>query len=94
MAVFLAWVSEEPEHPSGPWYDVRQIAPGLLLLDSGESLSTVYHALKWALPEDAALIVSPVHQTPKSRGMAPGTTAWLRSRTGLARREPGTESQA
>jgi hypothetical protein len=81
MSVFLAWVSDEPDQPIGPWSDVRPIAPGLLLLESDESLSAVYHALKWALPETAALIVTPVEQTPKSRGMAPGTTAWLRSRT-------------
>lgn len=81
MTVFLAWTSAEPEHLAGPWDDIRPIAPGLLLVESNESLSTVYHALKWSLADGTALIVSPVHQTPKSRGMAPGTTAWLRART-------------
>ncbi len=81
MTVYLAWTSEPPADLEGPWIEARQIAPGLLLLDSTESLSVVYHALKWSLPDRSALIVSPVHQTPKSRGMAPGTTAWLRRRT-------------
>ena len=81
MTVFLAWTSEPPEDLDGPWHEARAIAPGLLLLESDETLSVVFHALKWSLPDDAALIVSPVEHTPKSRGMAAGTTAWLRERT-------------
>lgn len=79
--VFLAWTSEAPEDLDGPWVEAREIAPGLFLLESAESLSVVYHALKWALPQHAQLIVTPVDRTPKSRGMAPGTTSWLRART-------------
>ena len=56
----------------GPWEEAREIAAGLTLLDSTESLSAVYHAVKWTLPQDAALIVTPVPHTPKLRGMAPG----------------------
>lgn len=83
MTVYLAWTAAAPESLDGPWTEVRQVAPGLLLLESTESLSPVYHALKWSLPDDAALIVAPVDHTPKSRGMAPGTTTWLRDRTSL-----------
>ncbi len=68
MNVYLAWTSAAPEDLAGPWHEARRIAPGLLLLESSETLSVVYHALKWALPQEASLIVSPVHQTPKSRG--------------------------
>lgn len=89
MTVFLAWSSATPEDLIGPWQEARRIAPGLLLLESTESLSAVYHALKWALPNGAALIVSPVDRTPKSRGLAPGTTSWLRARTTARRDEPG-----
>ncbi|GAA1435803.1 hypothetical protein GCM10009641_32920 [Mycobacterium cookii] len=81
MPVFLAWTAAAPDTLEGPWIEARQIAPGLLLLESTESLSAVYHAIKWSLPDDAALIVTPVPRTPKSRGMAPGTTTWLRDRT-------------
>jgi hypothetical protein len=81
MAVYLAWTAATPDTLEGPWVEVRQIAPGLLLLESTESLSVVYHAIKWTLPHEAALIVTPVPQTPKSRGMEPGTTTWLRDRT-------------
>jgi hypothetical protein len=81
MTVFLAWTSEPPADLEGPWEEAREVAPGLLLLESTESLSAVYHAVKWSLPQDAALVVTPVPLTPKSRGLAPGTTAWLRART-------------
>ena len=81
MTVFLAWTGAPPADLDGPWREARPIAPGLVLLDSPETLSVVYHALKWSLPDDAALIVTPVDRTPKSRGMEPVTTAWLRRRT-------------
>jgi hypothetical protein len=84
VTVFLAWSSEPPADLDGPWREARPIAPGLVLLDSPERLSVVYHALKWSLPDSASLIVSPVDHTPKSRGMAPGTTTWLRRRTSMA----------
>ena len=84
MTVFLAWTSDSVDDPTtleGPWSQVRVAAPGVLLLESTETLSKVYHALKWSLSEEAALIVSPVHETPKLRGLAAGTTTWLRART-------------
>ncbi|MET0837917.1 MAG: hypothetical protein ABWY19_03985 [Marmoricola sp.] len=80
MTVYLAWTSEAPQDLVGPWHEVRSIAPGLLAVDSSETLSAVYHAIKWSLPQEASLIVVPAHQTPKSRGMAAGTTTWLRDR--------------
>lgn len=81
MSVYLAWTAEPPEELDGPWFEARPIAPHLLLLESDQTLSVVYHALKWSLPSDASLIVAPVDQTPKLRGMAPGTMSWLRERT-------------
>jgi hypothetical protein len=80
MSVYLAWTAERPVDPVGPWEELREIADGLLLVESSESLSRVYHALKWSLSGDAALIVVPVDRLPKSRGMAPGSTSWLRDR--------------
>lgn len=86
MTVFLAWTSdalppEEVGRLEGPWREVRPVAPGLLLVESDEPLSPVYHALKWSLPQDAALVVTPVLERPKLKGVAPGTTTWLRDRT-------------
>ncbi|MFI2702588.1 hypothetical protein [Cellulosimicrobium composti] len=81
MSVYLAWTEQEPDGLDGPWSEARAVAPGLLLVESTASLSTVYHALKWSLPHGAALLVTPVDRTPKLRGLAPGTTTWLRDRT-------------
>jgi hypothetical protein len=89
VTVYLVWTSHPVADLAGPWEEAREIATGLMLLDSTESLSAVYHAVKWSLPHDAALIVTPVPHTPKSRGMAPGTTAWLRSRTKRTTARPG-----
>jgi hypothetical protein len=81
MTVYLAWSSEDVTEMEGPWQEARPLAPGLLAVDSTAQLSAVYHAIKWSLSDGASLIVVPVHQTPKSRGMAAGSTTWLRQRT-------------
>jgi hypothetical protein len=92
VTVFLAWASDLPEELfaelAGPWREVRRVAPGLALVDSPETLSRVYHELKWQLAEDASLFVTAVEHTPKSRGMAAGTTSWLRRRLTPASTEP------
>jgi hypothetical protein len=82
VTVFMAWTSETvPADLPGPWREVHVAAPGLLLVDSDDTLSRVYHELKWALETEAALLVAPVAATPKLRGVAPGTLRWLRQRT-------------
>jgi hypothetical protein len=83
MTVFVAWTPDLPEENlPGPWTEIRVAAPGLLLVESTESLSRVFHELKWALPsQDAPLFVAPLAATPKLRGLTPGTLSWLRERT-------------
>ncbi|MDN4175547.1 hypothetical protein QWY28_21465 [Nocardioides sp. SOB77] len=81
MPAYLAWTAAPPVDLEGPWTEARSAGPGLFLIDSTEHLSAVYHALKWSLPDDTALVVVPLHETPKLRGLAPGTTTWLRERT-------------
>ena len=82
MTVYLAWTAAAlPDDLPGPWVEVRSVADGLYLVESDDTLSRVYHELKWALPDDAALLVTPVDRTPKLRGLAPGATTWLRDRT-------------
>ena len=82
MTVYVAWTPEPPEEDlPGPWTELRVAAPGLLLVESDDTLSRVFHELKWALPEVAPLFVAPLAATPKLRGLAPGTLGWLRSRT-------------
>ena len=81
MTVYVAWTSELPEENlPGPWTEIRVAAPGLLLIESEDTLSRVFHELKWALSEESALFVAPVAATPKLRGLAAGTLSWLRAR--------------
>jgi hypothetical protein len=81
MTVFLAWTSAAvPDDLAGPWEELRHAAPGLLLVSSTETLSRVYHELKWALPDGTPLFVAPLTTRPKLKGLPPGTQTWLRDR--------------
>lgn len=78
MTVFLVWSAAPlPEGLPGPWREIRPIGPGLTVVDGVESLSRVYHEVKWALPEGTPLIVSPLATRPKLRGLSPGAQSWL-----------------
>lgn len=80
-AVYLAWSSEPlPTELPGPWTELWFLADDLALVESSESLSRVYHELKWSLPDKAALMVSPLTTRPKLKGLPAGTTTWLRDR--------------
>jgi len=82
MTVYVAWTPDLPGTKlPGPWSELKVAAPGLLLVESDDTLSRVFHELKWALAEDAPLFVAPVAATPKLRGLEPGTLSWLRART-------------
>jgi hypothetical protein len=85
VTVFMAWTSEPVlADLLGPWREVRVAAPGLVLIDSDDTLSRVFHELKWSMDSEAALLVAPVSATPKLKGVAPGTLAWLRRRTSVS----------
>lgn len=76
--LYLAWVDDEvDEVPDGPWEDGFVLRSGLLLLRSDDSRSAVYHAVKWSLPEGRAVVVAPLADAPKAKGVAPGLRAWL-----------------
>jgi hypothetical protein len=80
-SVFLAWSSAGlPEQLSGPWLEFRRLADDLALVESDAGLSRVYHEIKWSLPDGAALLVVPMAERPKLKGLPTGTTTWLRDR--------------
>ncbi len=83
MPVFAVWSDADLTSADlvGPWRDLVVAAPGLAFVESDESLSRVYHEVKWSLPDGAALAVAPVAGRPKIKGLAHGTTTWLRQRT-------------
>ena len=84
--MYLAWTSADVHELdlsrdlAGPWREVVVAADGLAFVDSDDTLSRVYHGLKWSLPDEVALAVAPVADLPKAKGMAPGTNSWLRAR--------------
>lgn len=79
--VYLAWSSAPiPVGIPGPWSELRVLADDLALVESTESLSRVFHELKWSLPDSAALMVSPLSARPKLKHLPAGTTTWLRDR--------------
>ena len=88
MTIFVAWTSADLDRidPSrdlaGPWREVVVAAPGLAFVESDDTLSRVFHALKWSLPEGVALAVLPAAGPAKAKGMAAGTNSWLRARLG------------
>lgn len=93
MSVCLVWVGDAEAAAAvvgaaGPWREVREAAPGLLLVESDDSLSQVYHHVKWLLPEDCPLLGAVLQDRPKARGVAAGTVSWLRSRLPLPAKPP------
>lgn len=86
MTAYLVWTDADlaAQDLVGPWGEAVVAAPGLAFVDSEESLSRVYHEVKWSLPDGAALAVSPVDRRPKAKGLAAGTNTWLRQRTTTA----------
>lgn len=86
VTIYVAWTSADLHEldPStdlaGPWREVLVAAAGLAFVDSDETLSPVYHALKWSLPHGVALAVAPLGDLPKAKGLARGTNSWLRAR--------------
>lgn len=67
-------------HAPGPWLEIFELREGLVLVESEESRSAVYHALKAELPEGSPLLVAQLREPPKMKGMAPGAVAWARAR--------------
>ena len=79
MTVFMVWSDADLAAAEllGPWREVRVAAPHLAFVESDDTLSRVYHEIKWSLPDGAALAGAPVTSA-KAKGLAPGTSTWLR----------------
>lgn len=81
MTVFIAWTGARVEDGlAGPWQEILVVADDLCFVVSDDSLSRVYHEIKWSLPDDAALLVAPLAGRPKLKYLPAGTTTWLRDR--------------
>lgn len=51
-----------------------------VLIESEQSQSRVYHAIKHALPADTPLMIAILDHQPKFKGAKPGLLKWLRER--------------
>lgn len=60
--------------------DAASLGRDLWLVDSTRTRSRLYHGIKHARGGDKALLVAPLADDPKFKGMAPGSLAWLRGR--------------
>jgi hypothetical protein len=67
------------DHPDGPWRDMHRLRAGLLLIDSEQRRSVVYHAIKDLLPAQTPLLVAELGEIPKFKGMDAGALAWARA---------------
>jgi hypothetical protein len=88
MAVCLVWLEDPAQAEvaaaaTGPWREMIEAGPGLLVIETDETVSRAYHELKRLLPTDCALLVAPLGERPKARGVTPGTISWLRQRLPL-----------
>lgn len=69
---------EGDDPPDGIADEAVRLAPGLWLAHSEETRSGIYHRVKRLLPAGTPLLVAPLADHPKFKGMAPGALAWLR----------------
>jgi hypothetical protein len=78
--LYLAYLDghELPDDADGPWRELRPLRPGLVFVDSDQTRSVVYHAIKDQLPSGTPLLVAELHEVPKFKGMAAGSLAWAR----------------
>ena len=88
MTVCLVWLGDPALAAGviaspGPWSEMIEAGSGLLVVETDETVSRVYHEIKWMLPDDCPLLVAPVAERPKARGVTAGTVSWLRHRLPL-----------
>jgi hypothetical protein len=80
--IYLAHTAAHPDQilAAGLADDLIELVAGLLAVDTDLSRSKLYHGLKRLQPKDSPLLVSTLTEAPKLKGMAAGSTAWLRTR--------------
>jgi hypothetical protein len=82
MTVYLAYFD-----PSGADMDgfeqetvQKKLAENLYFIESDETRSRLYHRIKRYLTDDASLLVAPLDQAPKFKGLEDGALKWTRAR--------------
>ncbi|MEQ9638783.1 MAG: hypothetical protein RIM84_02075 [Alphaproteobacteria bacterium] len=80
MALYIAYVglgaaTEVKLDLPDPYFELRH---DLYLIDTTLTRSRLYHQIKHLLPPDTPLLVAPLADTPKFKGMGAGALNWVR----------------
>lgn len=75
--LYLVYVEVDGEPDAAALADLTELVPGLYLVESAQTRSRLYHAIKRRLSPQR-LLVAPLAEAPKSKGMAAGVQRWLR----------------
>ncbi|WP_018148687.1 hypothetical protein [Henriciella marina] len=78
FTLYLIYI-RDPQTPLDPdtFDGMRRLDDALFLIRTTASRSRVYHSVKWAC-QPAALLVAPLGDDPKFKGMDAGALNWLR----------------
>ncbi|WP_428407883.1 hypothetical protein [Hyphococcus sp.] len=82
MTVYLAYFDPGGADMDGFEQETvqKRLADNLYLIDSSETRSRLYHRIKRYLTKDAPLLVAPLDQAPKFKGLEDGALKWTRAR--------------
>ena len=76
-SLYLVYLEAPPLRDPSATADMIELMPGLYLVETGQTRSQLYHSLKRRF-DPVRLLVAPMAQAPKFKGMAPGVQKWLR----------------
>lgn len=80
-ALYLVYLEAEVLPRTGEDPHLLELAPCLYLVESPQTRSRLYHALK-RRHAPRKLLVAPLADAPKFKGMSAGALKWLRDRQG------------
>lgn len=79
--LYLVYLRDGAPLEPAEFAGLRKLDEGLYLLRTTQTRSKVYHAIKRAAQPEG-LLVAPLADSPKFKGMAEGALKWLRGRDG------------
>lgn len=77
LRLYLVYLETDAPPDAATVADMTELRPGLYLVESAQTRSRLYHAIKRRLTP-TRLLVAPLAEAPKSKGMAAGVQRWLR----------------
>ncbi|ASK89098.1 hypothetical protein [Sphingorhabdus sp. SMR4y] len=78
MTLYLLYCPQSPEAPLDLHGDGYKIDDNLYVIRSELTRSQLYHRIKWQLENGSPLLLAPLSDAPKFKGMNPGALKWLR----------------